>query len=136
MREPKESKLHIQLVINEMGLTPDPTNVNESLHYDIQDDACSLSRRIYTASVEGRLYRNSHDTAKDKMFYIKNIGPTNFDVKEATGGGSVGNTFAGLASGDILFFRLKKNKDIFLKNLSSLDNGKIEFAYWECNENV
>ena len=130
------SKLNINIVINERGLTPDPTHVDESLSMNVKAPAVSLSRKQYTASQQARVYKNGYSGANDKMFYLKNIGDTSFSIQEGTNGGAAGNTYGALGIGDVMLFRLKAGYDIWLTNLSSADNGKVEWSFWECTENA
>ena len=130
----ESSQLNIRVRLDENSITPDATNISEILSTTIQSPAVSLAKRIYTAGQQARLIQNPNKN--DKMVYIKNAGVTDFSVQEATGGGSVGNTYAAIASGEVMLFRLKKNIDIWLTNVSNATNGKIEFSYWECKSNV
>tara|TARA_R110002020_G_scaffold462244_1_gene681679 strand:- start:245 stop:646 length:402 start_codon:yes stop_codon:yes gene_type:complete len=131
-----ESKLNIQLTINESGLTPDSTFISESMSINIEGDSVSTSRKEYNAGTTKRLYKNGYTGAKDKMFYIKNIGTTDFTLKEATLGGAVGNEWGSIKSGDVMLFRLRREYDLWLVNTSSSDKGIVEYSYWECKENT
>jgi hypothetical protein len=69
----------------------------------------------------------------DTYVYIKNVGNTNFDVRNAAADAGI---IATLASGEFMFFRLAKNKDVYVKNLSASDTGEIEISYWQAEQNV
>jgi hypothetical protein len=69
----------------------------------------------------------------DTYIYLENTGNTNFDIRNAAADSGI---FATLASGEFMFFRLQKAKDIYVKNLSSSDVGEIEISYWQVEENV
>ena len=73
----KESKLNIQLILNENGLTSDVTDIHCHLSIPVTTPSISMSRKQYTLGTTGRLVRNNYPGHKDKMLYIKNIGKTN-----------------------------------------------------------
>ena len=133
----KESKLNIQLTINEHGLTPDVTNIHCNLSLPVTTPSISMSRKQYTLGTTGRLIRNNYTGNKDKMLYIKNIGKTNFSITSTTTADHTeGEVFGALASGDVTLFRLKEGYNLYLTNLSSTGDGQVEYAYWECKESV
>jgi len=69
----------------------------------------------------------------DTYVYLKNVGDTNFDVRNAAADAGI---IATLASGEFMFFRLQKAKDLYVKNLSSSDVGEVEVSYWQAEQNA
>ena len=133
----KESKLNIQLILNENGLTSDVTDIHCHLSIPVTTPSISMSRKQYTLGTTGRLVRNNYPGHKDKMLYIKNIGKTNFSITSTTTADPAeGTVFGALASGDVTLFRLKEGYNLYLTNLSSTGDGQVEYAYWECKESV
>ena len=132
-----DSKLNIQIIISEDGIvTPDPTHIHEHMSYNVQAPAVSKGCKYINAGSNARIIKNGYSLANDVMAVIKNKGTAGFNLHEATNGGSIGNVFGALASGDSMVYRIKKGYDLWATNLSSSDKGSIEFSHWECKENV
>jgi hypothetical protein len=132
-----DSKLNIQIIVTEDGIVaPDPTHITEHMSITVQAPAISKGIKYLNAGADSRIIKNGYSLANDVMAILKNTGTTGFNLHEGSGGGSKGNVFAALASGESMIYRLKKGYDVWATNLSGGDKGSIEFSHWECKENV
>jgi hypothetical protein len=94
----------------------------------------SLKRdRVQPATVNQLTNLIATSPDNDTYIYLENTGIANFDVRNAAADSGV---FATLASGEFMFFRLQKAKDLYVKNLSSSDTGEVKISYWQVEENV
>jgi hypothetical protein len=131
-----DSKLNIQIIINEDGVTPDPTHITEHMSITVQAPAVSKGIKYINAGSDARIIKQGYSGSNDAMVVIKNNGTTGFNLHEASSGGSKGNVFGALGPSESMFYRLKKGYDLWATNLSSGSKGSIEFSHWECKENV
>tara|TARA_R110002020_G_scaffold22166_6_gene74922 strand:- start:2549 stop:2950 length:402 start_codon:yes stop_codon:yes gene_type:complete len=131
-----DSKLNIQIIITEDGVTPDPTHITEHMSITVQAPAVSKGCKYINAGSDARIVKQGYSGANDAIVVIKNKGTTGFNLHEAANGGSKGNVFGALKSGESMVYRLKKGYDLWAANLSSSSKGSIEFSHWECKENV
>ena len=129
------SHLNIELKISENGLTPDSTEINGVGKFNIVPKGISIFKRNVSASTVVQIVNADPgaNMKKDYYAYIKNIGTVNFDVRSSIADGDI---FGVLAPGDFSFIKMKKELDLYVKNLSSSDLGKIEVSSWQAKYNV
>ena len=127
------SRLSLNVKAIENSLTPSGTDINVSNSVIVVPKGVSLHRRSIPASAVRQLTNAILTQPRDTYTFIRNIGKTNFDVRSASADSGI---FGVLAPGDFTLIRVKQGLDIYVKNLSSSDLGKIETSYWQCSSNA